>query len=119
MSSKLVQTCRAWTEKEREDIRAYHPLHPDLDSDADKIQDVPVISYKTAPEGLKALRLFRLQNPHVNLQKAEQRRACYIEKKGILRAYKASLGGGSIKQQSRDFLALSRKFLSFCVYILL
>jgi len=41
------------------------PVH-EFDSDADNIQDLPVISYKTALEGLEALGLFRLQNPHVN-----------------------------------------------------
>jgi len=43
-------------------------------------------------------------------------RACYIENKGILRANKALLGGGSTKQQSRDFLPSVGNFLGF-VYI--
>ena len=53
------------------DIYEATPVH-EFDSDPDNIHDLPVISYKTALEGLEALRLFRLQNPHVPSQKAEQ-----------------------------------------------
>lgn len=38
------------------------------DCDLDEIPSIPVISYKTALESLKALHLFRLQNHYVNLQ---------------------------------------------------
>ena len=34
--------------------------------------DVPIISYTAALEFRDGLRLFRLQNPHVNRQKGEQ-----------------------------------------------
>jgi len=48
------------------------------------MQDVPIISYQTALEGLEALRLFHLQNPHVNSQRGEQVEAVlYREKRDI------------------------------------
>jgi len=46
--------------------------YQDSDSDPEGMQDVPIISYQAALEGLEALRLFCLQNPHVNSQRGEQ-----------------------------------------------
>jgi len=46
-------------------IYTYEPiLLQDSDSDPEGTQDVPIISYQAALEGLEALRLFRLQNSH-------------------------------------------------------
>ena len=59
------------------------PLH-ESDSDPDDISDVPVISYQVAPDCIEALRLFRLQNPHVNIKKGEQvEDILYREKRDI------------------------------------
>jgi len=51
-------------EEEQRILDTYEPtpVH-ESDSGADNIQDVPVIPYKTALEGLEALRFFRLKNP--------------------------------------------------------
>jgi len=97
MSSKPVQTPQAWTEnfprarlpefidsvdedaensvevEEQRILDTYEPTPVyESHSDADNARDVPVISYKATLEGLELFRLFRLQNPHVNLQKGEQ-----------------------------------------------
>ena len=59
------------------------PLH-ESDSEAGDTPDVPIISYTAALEFLDGLRLFRLQNPHVNRQKGEQLEALlYREKRAI------------------------------------
>ncbi|KAF8453235.1 hypothetical protein BGX38DRAFT_1259181 [Terfezia claveryi] len=56
----------------------------DSDSDPQGIQDVPIISYQGALEGLEALRFFPLQNPHVNSQRGEKVEAVlYREKRDI------------------------------------
>ena len=72
-------------EEEQRILDTYDPTPiQESDSDPDDIPVVPVISYKTALEGLEALRLFRLQNPYVNLQKGEQLDAAlYREKRDI------------------------------------
>ena len=45
---------------------------------------LPLVSYAAALEGLETIRLFRLQNPHVNVQKGEQLEApLYREKRDI------------------------------------
>ena len=94
------------------------PVH-ESDSDAGDIQDVAVISCKAALEALELLRLFRLQNPRINLQRSEQMEGFCIEKSGILRVYQVWLAAHSIRQPLRDFLLPTPTFLSFCVYILL
>ena len=53
-------------EAEHLDIHVPAPVH-ESESDADDIQDVPLISYKASREGLQLLRLFGVQNPHVIL----------------------------------------------------
>ena len=59
------------------------PVH-ESDSDAGDIQDVAVISCKAALEALELLRLFRLQNPRINLQRSEQMEGpLYREKRDI------------------------------------
>jgi len=59
------------------------PLH-ESDSEPGDTPDVPSISYTAALEFLDGLRLFRLQNPHVNRQKGEQLEALlYREKRDI------------------------------------
>jgi len=92
MSSKPVQTRQAWTEnfpraslpqfidsvddvveysveaEEQLILDTYEPTTVyESDSDADSVPDVPIISYKTALEGLEPLGLFRFQNPQLNL----------------------------------------------------
>ena len=61
---------------EVEDQRALDTYEPnpvyESDPDADNVPDVPVISHEAVPADLELLRLSRLQNPHVNLQKGEQ-----------------------------------------------
>ena len=59
------------------------PLHVS-DSEAGDTPDVALISYVAPLESLEALRLFRLQNLHVNLLKGEQLESIlYREKRDI------------------------------------
>jgi len=55
-----------------------------------EIQDVPIVPYRVAREGVEVLRLFRIQNSHLNSQKGEhpEGRVCCTER-GKLRVYKA------------------------------
>ena len=107
-------------EGEQRILDTYEPAPVyESDSDAGDIQDVAVISCKAALEALELLRLFRLQNPHVNLQRSEQMEGFCIEKSGILRVYQVWLAGHSIRQPLRNFLLPTRIFFSFCIYILL
>jgi len=54
-------------------LDTYEPiLLEDSDPHLEDMQDVPIISDQAALEGLEALRLFRLQKPHVNSQRGEQ-----------------------------------------------
>ena len=61
------------------------------ESDSDT-PDVPIMSYTEALDFLEGLRLFRLQNPHVNRQKGEQlqgqlyrEKLVWLGKSGILK----------------------------------
>lgn len=76
-----------------------------------------LISRVWLPEALEGA--LRLQNPHVNSQRGEKVEAVLYEKSGILRLYKAWLGGHTIRLLSRVFLSLSRTFPSFCMYLAL
>jgi len=73
------------TRWKRSILDPYEPiLLQDSDANPEGMQDVPIISYQAALEGLEALRLFRLQNPHVNSQRGEQVEAVlYREKQDI------------------------------------
>jgi len=120
MSSKRVQTRQVWTEKEREDIRAYHSLHPDHNSNADNIQDVPVISYKNALEGLEALRLFRLQNPHANLQKAEQLEGLLYREKTVVESLQGMARRRQHQTAIRGFFSPQSEISWFlCIYLVI
>ena len=55
-------------EDKQRTLDTYVPAVHESDPDVDYIQDVLVISYKAALDGLELLRLFCLQNPHVDLQ---------------------------------------------------
>ena len=61
-------------EEKQRILDTYEPiLLQDSDSDPEGMQDVPIISYQAALEGLEALYLVRLLNPHVNSQRGERR----------------------------------------------
>jgi len=80
------------------------PLH-ESGPEAGDTPDVPIASYTAALQFLDGLRLFRLQNPHVNRQKGEQLEALLYREKWV---YKAWLMAHSNKQQLRVFLGRSR-----------
>ncbi|KAF8431736.1 hypothetical protein BGX38DRAFT_1146566 [Terfezia claveryi] len=99
-------------EEEQRILDTYEPA-PLQESDSDS-DDIPSISYKLALGALETLRLFRLQHPHLSLQKREQ-----LE--GLL--YRESTRHGS-KDAASDkyhgvFHAALGHFLVFFVYILI
>jgi len=57
------------------------------------MQDVPIISYQAALEGLEALRLFRLQNPHVDSQRGKQVEAVLYGEKRDIETLKGTVRG--------------------------
>ena len=106
-------------EEEQRILGTYEPaaLH-ESDSEADEISNVPIISYTAALDFLEGLRLFRLQNPHVNRQKGDQLEALlYRERRNI-----ENLQGmaRSTQQQSTltgFFRVGSDIFQFFCTYL--
>ena len=70
------------------------------DSDGGDIQDVPVISPKIALEGLELLRLFRLQNLHVNLQWGEQMEGLLYQEKQDIEGLQDMARHGRIQPQT-------------------
>jgi len=93
-------------EEEQRILDTYGPiLLQGSDSNPEGIQDVPIISYQAALEGLETLRLFLLQSPRKpTARRADAWRLFCIEKSGILRLYKARLGVHTIRLLSRGFL---------------
>ena len=76
-----------------------------------KTTDVPIISYKAAPDFLEGLVSFVFKTLMLIDRRASSLRLFYIGKSGILRVFKASLGAHSNKQQSWVFLGMGRIFL--------
>ena len=72
MSSKPASTRQAWTEKERDDIRSQHALHPSYSYPDIKRWFDEKYAPKTISKSQISPRLFRLQNPHVNIKKGGQ-----------------------------------------------
>ncbi|KAF8422176.1 hypothetical protein EV426DRAFT_706320 [Tirmania nivea] len=89
------------------------PLH-ESDSEGDDTPDIPLVSYAAALEGLETLRLFRLQNPHVNAQIGEQLEALLYREKRDIEVLQGMARG---RKQQTTFGASLGHFLIFHVHI--
>ena len=106
-------------EEEQRILDTYQPAPVyESDSDAGDIQDVPVISCKAALEGLELLRLFRLQNPHVNLQRGEQTEGLLYREKQDIEGLQCMARRTEHQPVIMGSFTPYQTFFSFCVYIL-
>ena len=67
---------------------------------------IPIISYTAALEFLDGLRLFRLQNPHVNKQKGEQLGALLYREKRDIGVLQGMARGAQQQTTITDFFRL-------------